>query len=592
MNTKLGKIDCRKYPFLCDDDGSGSHTMPDGTIMDGATHPTGTGTGTGPPRRFGVKETPRRFGVKELPTETPRRFGVNELPTETPRRFGVREQQLPTDTRTGTRTGAAKAGKEALAQSERNVRTGRGLGYFDKYRTYETKTLESIEQHVYGHFANAAYETYAQKKKPTKDFKYSFKKAEDWIPGMKDWSIDPELSANPEVGVVLVNHKTKEFVPAYRGTDPKNLEDLATDAAIVSGKGELTPRFKQADSLAKRSLNKFKGYKMTPTGHSLGGSLSLFISDKHKTSGHHFDPAFFSEALGRGIRRGKLAKQTIYRTFLDPVSAVSPLSTIFGKNRKIVTVKGSEATVNPHSHEEMLREPVSIYDKTTKEPILNEFGKKQYVTHNGTHFQVKKIPHKVKLGKIGGGVFDLAYLGLAAYETGQKIKDNKDATLNTAGRGAESDEVAFLPIPMSFMEEGSIEQRAIDALGKKTMGDDWHTAADINEHIADERTKKKVLYDGYVEHQGEKDREAEEWADRMNTAAVEARIRKARAKTDAQHVAKWEIDQRINREAQAHAKVILNRDVELQKKEATMFKGRPAPATKQEQISFETEGVE
>ena len=324
---------------------------------------------------------------------------------------------------------------------------------------------------------------------------------------------------------------------------------------------------------------------MKPTGHSLGAGLSLFISDKHKASGHHFDPAFFSEALGRGMGRGKRAAQNIYRTFLDPVSAFAPLSKVFGKNRKIITVKGSKATINPHSHQEMIREPVAIHDKVTKEPILNEFGKKQYVTHNRTHFQVKKIPHRVKMAKVGGTLFDLAYIGLEAYETGKKIARNEDATLGQVGRPAESDEVAFLPIPISFMEEGSIEQRAIDALGKKTMGDDWHTASDINEHIANERIKKKVLYDGYIEDQGEKFQEQDDWIERMNATAAVQRAEALQERSDARHLAKWEVDQRIFKQDEAHAKAVLNRDVQLRQKEATLFKG--TPITKQEQASFE-----
>ena len=554
-------------------------------------------------RRMGVREvedlpTPRRMGVREV-EERPRRMGVREVeePTPRPRRKGVREvlparpekpdpNPPPSDPiEPGDKTHPAKPGEPLLGKEHTHqVKHPRSLGYFDKYNKYETQTLEPILQHKYGHLAQASYDRYNPKRP-----QYSFRKAEKWFPEFKDWRVDMELSDDPEVGTVLVNDKTGEFNVSYRGTDPKNPKDLATDSLIVAGKGDKSKRAKQAIKLFERAKGKYSSYRGTTAGHSLGGFLSMLVADKFNVKGYHFDPAVFSEGILRGMKAKGKEIQTIFRTTFDPVSAFSRLAKILGKNRRLEIVKSTARTDNPHAHETMIKEPMFLQDANTGLPILDANKNKQYITHNNTHYAVKKVPHRVNVSRAIGGLFDLAYVGAMGYEMGTDIAKGRDPTL--APRPfEEAEEVSFVPIPITFLQEGSIEQRALDALGKKAMGERWHTAEDINNHLENERTKKKVLYDGYIENREAKEAEQDAWIDRMNAIGEQNRQleleRRRREKLDAQHLKLYELEQKRRQREEELAKEIFDMDVELREKEANMFKGKPL--TKREKFLIES----
>lgn len=395
----------------------------------------------------------RRKGVREQNiSPRNRRKGVREIE----RRVDPHSDRPATEIQIGSRLDDTLRGKVASALL--------------KGKTFSRVVREPIVQHKYAHLANASYQ-FNDKRRP----EYSYKKAGRYLPELRDFDIDHELSGKNSV--VLRNDRTGEIHLSFRGTNPKNKGDLGTDAAIMTGAEGETKRFRDAENLFLRAKQKYTDGRFTTSGHSLGAGQSLHVAEKFDIEGHHYDPAVSWKAALRNKAKG--ARQMIYRTVLDPVSVFSPLARMFG-NRRIQHVAMSKGNKNPHGHTEMLREPVMVEGKP--------------LTFDNTHFGVEKVPHAVTLRNTAGHAFDLAFVGMSAADTAEKMKANQVPLMPDS----ESEETAFAPLPISFMREGSIEQRTIDSLAKSHLGDRWHTKADLEKHIADGRFRKMVLYDGAV----------------------------------------------------------------------------------------------
>jgi len=118
---------------------------------------------------------------------------------------------------------------------------------------------------------------------------------------------------------VYVNNKSGKAYVTYNGTNPLDVRDLATDAAIAVGLGRFTPRFKQAKRLAKQAKMKYGENNTAAIGHSLGGALATESGLKERIT---FNKAVGIGGIGKRMRRG----QTDYRTKGDVVSLLSKTS--------------------------------------------------------------------------------------------------------------------------------------------------------------------------------------------------------------------------------------------------------------------------
>lgn len=97
------------------------------------------------------------------------------------------------------------------------------------------------------------------------------------------YKVDRELST-PDATVF---NKNGEAVIAYRGTNWKNLDDLAADAHIAFGSRK-HKRFEDAEDIAYRTRMKYK--KIKATGHSLGGTQALHVNKKYGIDAVAFNP--------------------------------------------------------------------------------------------------------------------------------------------------------------------------------------------------------------------------------------------------------------------------------------------------------------
>jgi len=125
--------------------------------------------------------------------------------------------------------------------------------------------------------------------------------------------------------------KDNNVVIAFRGTS--NLKDVKDDISIVTGRENKNKRWKKARKLVDKMNDKYEGYKIYITGHSLGSSLAEFST---RRSGNE------TVGFSRGtIKRRQAIKNDNYT---DVYNRYDPISTSVGShkggNKKVVKVDG------------------------------------------------------------------------------------------------------------------------------------------------------------------------------------------------------------------------------------------------------------
>lgn len=125
-----------------------------------------------------------------------------------------------------------------------------------------------------------------------------------------------ELILNKGETSAYRDDKNKTITIAHRGTAKK--KDLSADLAIAFGMEKYHPRFKRAKRETKKIEKENPGYKVTHTGHSLGGALAAHTSKKKGES------VTFNKGSGLAeMFRKRKTNQTDYVNRFDPVSFLS-----------------------------------------------------------------------------------------------------------------------------------------------------------------------------------------------------------------------------------------------------------------------------
>lgn len=163
------------------------------------------------------------------------------------------------------------------------------------------------------------------------------------IPILRNFKIDNSLSTKKNS--VFVNTNTGEVVISYKGTNPTNIEDLYDDLEIIRGYEDQTSRFEKANELYKNVEKKYGSQNIKITGHSLGATAGLFVSEKNNVESHLFNPGIGTSKLVSNYPNNT-NKSYIYKTKHDPVS-VGAFLLNDKTNREIVNVPQTN-TIDPH----------------------------------------------------------------------------------------------------------------------------------------------------------------------------------------------------------------------------------------------------
>lgn len=164
--------------------------------------------------------------------------------------------------------------------------------------------------------------------------------------------LDKELSMGRE-RMVAFNPTTKKVLFVENGTNPTNVGDIVNDAYLVAGAIKKTGRFKRAKNTLNLAHDRYKDYKFTLAGHSLGGNLTNYIatpSDKVI----NYNAAYSKNAKPR-------ANVTNFRVASDPISSYSPEG-----NTKIVEVPKQQKEPTAQTNKLLRPKPKETEEASTK----------------------------------------------------------------------------------------------------------------------------------------------------------------------------------------------------------------------------------
>lgn len=127
--------------------------------------------------------------------------------------------------------------------------------------------------------------------------------------------LDKELSMGRE-RMVAFNPTTKKVLFVENGTNPLHAGDIINDAYLSVGAIKKTGRFKRAKNTLNMAHDRYKDYKFTLAGHSLGGNFTNYIATPTDKV-INYNAAYSPYARAR-------PNVTNFRVASDPISSFSP----------------------------------------------------------------------------------------------------------------------------------------------------------------------------------------------------------------------------------------------------------------------------
>ncbi len=129
-------------------------------------------------------------------------------------------------------------------------------------------------------------------------------------------TIDNDLSS--DVGLVFERPDGSVTVN-YRGTNPRNLSDIKTDIALITGKTDINSleHIKGARSQLSDVIGKYGKENLRLNGYSLGGQTGIHLGEELGIPSRSFNPLLGYQTLKNFDKKGS---HEIYRTTTDPAS--------------------------------------------------------------------------------------------------------------------------------------------------------------------------------------------------------------------------------------------------------------------------------
>jgi hypothetical protein len=164
-------------------------------------------------------------------------------------------------------------------------------------------------------------------------FSYSAYRYSSNVPIKRINEFTLEEGLSDRYGVVFTNKNflgvVTKIIVAFRGTDIYSMDDLVTDALILFGKETTAERFLYATSKIEKLREKYPEIPIVACGHSLGGSLAIYVSRKFNIPSYTYNPAqglcplYVSQV-------DYYPKIRVFRINTDLVSSLSGLDNVSG----------------------------------------------------------------------------------------------------------------------------------------------------------------------------------------------------------------------------------------------------------------------
>ena len=155
---------------------------------------------------------------------------------------------------------------------------------------------------------------------------------------------DLDNSLSDKRTAVYHNKNTKKTIISYRGTDPKDLDDLSADYHIVKGTHGQHNQFKNAVKTYDRVSSKYGKEGISLSGHSLGGKKAEYVNERRggvKTHTYNQGQSYGSQEVAKSLKcklptAPKWCKTiTKHHTKGDPISLLSRFT--YGKSKSYKT---------------------------------------------------------------------------------------------------------------------------------------------------------------------------------------------------------------------------------------------------------------
>lgn len=193
---------------------------------------------------------------------------------------------------------------------------------------------------------------------------------------------NPESIHGYKIDAALSDQETRVFVKkignvrkviiSFRGTS--NTQDIVTDIGIV--KGERAGRFIKSMDQTKKVIAKYGRANVEVTGHSLGGTIARYVSDKLGLKGKAFNPgASPFEAVQGHVESGKNVKTVV--NFGDPIS-----NTLAGGENVEIRIPSEKS---PHSIEDPYNPQGEIkpeFQDVTKDTTVTQAEVEEEIAQN------------------------------------------------------------------------------------------------------------------------------------------------------------------------------------------------------------------
>ncbi len=285
-------------------------------------------------------------------------------------------------------------------------------------------------------------------------------------------TIDNDLSN--DVGLVFERPDGKVSVN-YRGTNPKNVDDLKTDINLITGKTDINSldHIKTAKSQLNDVIGKYGREDVRLTGFSLGGQTAIHLGDEMEIPTRTFNPLLGYQTLKNFDKKNI---HEIYRTTTDPASIGLGIN---NQGFDIKTIHPLEDTLNPvNSHQlDNFLENKSRPAPTQLTELINETYE-QGVEMANLHNDINDIVDDYSEGaeEMKGGETADEYIE----RTGE---DKFMAELEDFMRGVEAQDVADIPRKDSV----------IQFLDKLDPNDEILEDIDLSDHLQRHQELKNDL---------------------------------------------------------------------------------------------------
>lgn len=167
---------------------------------------------------------------------------------------------------------------------------------------------------------------------------------------LPDWIIRDDLSNRG----VMVADKDNKRVISLKGTDPKNVNDLVSDAALLTGLHKSNKQFIQRKNQIKDIMRADKTKEYYITGHSLGGSIGTYALANSPSILRNTKKAYFFNAGSTPIFEAMIQPRKENITMMEEKiknfkHKNDPISSTAGKFGEIYTLRTNKKGLNAHS---------------------------------------------------------------------------------------------------------------------------------------------------------------------------------------------------------------------------------------------------